>query len=83
MALLQIITKYMADLDGLILGGPNKRHMIQRCTVAYDRFRMAIRDTAPVFVPKTRRENNGEHDLVEDDSGDSDDEHDASKYVGL
>lgn len=79
-ALLQLITRYMADLDSLVQGGPDKRYMIQRCTAAYDRFRLAVRDTAPVFVPKTRRQSGaGRGETIENDSGDSDAEHDASK----
>lgn len=80
-ALLQLITQYVTELDTLIYGGPQKKQMIQKSTEAYGRFRVAVRDTAPVFRSKTRSENSSKRGTQEKDvdSGDSDGENDASK----
>lgn len=55
-ALLKLITSYTSELDVLVQGGQKKRLMIQKCNKSFNNFRIAIRSTAPVFIPKTRDE---------------------------
>lgn len=74
-ALHKLVTAYTSELDALTQGSQKKRQMIQKCTSAFEKFRVAIRCTAPVFVPKTRDEaNRVNYNVRASDDEDTEDE---------
>ncbi|KAI0633205.1 P-loop containing nucleoside triphosphate hydrolase protein [Trametes polyzona] len=48
---LDLVTRFQHDVSELVHGSPRRASLVQATRETYERFKYAIRDTAPAFVP--------------------------------
>ncbi|KAF9507704.1 hypothetical protein BS47DRAFT_1488702 [Hydnum rufescens UP504] len=53
--LLKLVNEFCRELNLFVQGGPGYEGLIQKCTPAYQQFRIDIRETAPVFIAEPHK----------------------------